>query len=143
MDEFGTVPYTSSAYMESVPKNIDVLQNLEFVVNRIWRQHREMSDYVAGRAYEAVFEHFRAEMRGHQSGPCTLTGLDREVFDDVKSMCEWRLGRATAKESPAEAPTPVSLSELVDCLRELRKSVERHTKIGGRQGYLTFIEKFM
>jgi hypothetical protein len=31
----------------------------------------------------------------------------------------------------------------VDCLRELVKSVERHTKIDGRQGYLTFIDGFL
>ena len=129
--------------MESVPKNIDVLQNLEFVVNRIWRENREMSDYVVGRAYEAVFERFRAEVRGHQPSPGKLTGLDREVFDAVQSICEWRLGRAPAPERAKETITPIPLLEQVDCLRELRKSVERHTKSGGRQGYLIFVEKFM
>ena len=129
--------------MNSEPKNLDVLQNLEFAVIKIWRTHREMSDHVAARAYEAAFERYRAEARGHQPKPCVLTGLDREVFDAVVAMCELRLGRATMPDVPKDAFPTLPVAELVDCLRELQKSVERHTKRGGRQGYLTFVDGFI
>ena len=129
--------------MNSEPKNLDVLQNLEFAVIEVWRAHREMTDHVAARGYEAAFEHYRAESRGHPPKPCELAGLDREVFDAVTAMCEFRLGRTSPPDGPAEIIPPIPVATLVDCLRELRKSVERHTKRGGRQGYLTFVDGFI
>ena len=128
--------------MSAEPQNIDVLQNLEFAVVNIWRKHRDMSDYVAARAYEAAFEHYRAEARGHQPKACALTGLDREVFDAVIEMCEFRLGRSNDPNSEVDEMPSLPVPELVDCLRQLRKSVERH-RSGGRQGYLTFVAQFV
>ena len=129
--------------MNSEPKNIDILQNLEFAVVEIYRKHREMSDHVAARAYEAVFERYRAEARGHQPKPSALTGLDLEVFDALVGMCELRLGRTPMNSAGDEAIPPIPANEIVDCLRELRKSVERHTRSGGRQGYLSFVDGFI
>jgi hypothetical protein len=71
--------------------NIDILQNLEFSVVQIWRAHPEMTDYTALRAYDAAFQIYRAELRGHIPKPPGLSGLDAEVFEAVKEMCEFRL----------------------------------------------------
>jgi hypothetical protein len=123
----------------------DVLQNLEFAVAEVWRAHPEMSDYTALSGYQAVFQFYRAEFRGQTPRPPSLQGLDAEVFDHLKSICEWRLGRGPAPGAPAEAEKlkPIPLDKLLDCLRELTRSVERHTKASGRQGYLTFIDQFL
>ena len=123
--------------------NLDILQNLEFAVIEVWRRQPDMTDHVAARAYEAAFERYRAEARGHAPKPCALTGLDREVFDAVIAMCEFRLGRAAIADGPPGSIPPIPVSKLVDCFRDLRKSVERHTKLGGRRGYLTFIDGFL
>jgi hypothetical protein len=123
--------------------NLDILQNLEFAVVEVWRRHPEMTDHVAARAYEAAFAHYRAESRGHQPKPCALTGLDRETLDALVAMCEFRLGRGPIAGGPAEPIPPIPVTTLMDCLRELHKSVERHTKRGGRQGYLSFIDGFL
>ncbi len=56
-------------------------------------------------------------------------------------MSEMRLGGTTAPDQP-EVP-PISLEDLVACLRKLRKSVDFWTKQGGRQGYLEYIDKFL
>lgn len=122
---------------------LDVLQNLEFTVVEIWRANREMSDYAALRAYEAAFQFYRAEMRGHTPKPHALSGLEAAAFDAVKSVCEFRLGRAPGPGSAAEKVPAVPLEKIVDCLRELSKSVERHTQQSGRQGYLNFIDRFL
>jgi len=127
--------------MKWTDDKLDVLQNLEFSVVEIWRTHPDMSDHVAHRAYEAAFQCYRAEARGHVQKPSGLTGLDATVFAAVKAMCEFRLGRAPGP-GPAGVPA-VSLEEITDCLRELSKSVARHTKRGGRQGYLTFIDQYL
>jgi len=123
--------------------NLDVLQNLEFVVVEVWRKHPDMTDYAAQRAYEAAFEWYRAEARGHPPKPPSLSGLDRVTFDVLKEMCELRLGRSTNGPGVSRSLPAVPVSQLVDCLRELRKSVERHTRLEGRQGYLKFIDQFL
>jgi sirohydrochlorin ferrochelatase len=129
--------------MSAPEDNLDILQNLEFAVVGVWRRHPEMTDHVALRAYEAAHEQYRAEARGHAPKPCALTGLDRETFDALSAMCEFRLGRRALPGGSDEPVPPIPVSRLLDCLRELRKSVERHTNLGGRQGYLTFIDHFL
>ncbi|HEY5913957.1 MAG TPA: hypothetical protein VJA21_25495 [Verrucomicrobiae bacterium] len=123
--------------------NLDVLQNLEASVVRIWRAHPEMTDYVALRAYEAAFQHYRSELRGATPKPSALRGLDGETFEAVKAMCEFRLGRSVGNSDAAKSIPPVALDVIVDCLRKLGKSVEHNTKTGGRKGYLTFIDRFL
>ena len=129
--------------MKWTEDKLDILQNLEFSVVEIWRAHPVMLDYSALRAYEAAFQIYRAELRGHTPKPTGLTGLDEKVFVSLHGMCEFRLGRGTSGFDGPEGIPPIPLQLLVDCLRELAKSTERHTKAEGRQGYLTFIDKFL
>ncbi|MGD0816276.1 MAG: hypothetical protein ABSA83_22005 [Verrucomicrobiota bacterium] len=129
--------------MEWADDKIGVLQNLEFSVVEIWRAHPEMSDYTALRVYEAAFQTYRAELRGHTPKPPGLSGLDAAAFEAVNAMCEFRLARGPNPVPGTENMPPIPLQLLVDCLRELVKSVERHTKMDGRQGYLTFIDEFL
>ena len=122
---------------------LDILQNLEFIVVEIWRDNPQMSDYVALRAYEAAFHSYREELRGHVIKPRALKDLDAITFESLKAMCEFRLGRGICPLPATAKIEPIALEVLVDCLRELVKSVQRHTKSGGRQGYLTFIDQFL
>jgi hypothetical protein len=129
--------------MKWTDEDLPVLQNLEFSVAQVWRAHPEMSDYAALRAYEAAFKLYRDQMRGHIPKPPTLKGLDAAAFEAVTEMCEIRLGRKADPDEKMAALPPVPLEKLVGYLRELARSVERHTFISGRQGYLTFIDKYV
>ena len=128
-------------------ENLDVLQNLEFAIGEVWRANPEMTDYSALRAYEAARQYYRAELRGQPPKPPALTGLEAEAFSAVKQMCEFRLGRdagpPAASEKDAVPVPPLPLEKLLVCLQELGKSVERHKRNGGRQGYLQFIDGFL
>jgi hypothetical protein len=127
-------------------ENLDVLQNLEFAIVELWRAHPEMTDYSALRAYEAAREHYRAEQRGRTPKPSTLSGLDATAFAELKKICEFRLGRDPGPQPAAGSEVsvePIPVEKLLACLQELAKSVERHTRTGGRQGYLTFIDRFL
>ena len=126
-------------------KNLDILQNLEFAIVEVWRAHPEMTDYSAQRAYEAARQFYRAEQRGQPPKPPALTGLDATAFEALKAMCEFRLGREDGPLPGAEEfpLTRIPLEKLIACLQELAKSVERHTRDGGRQGYLQFIDGFL
>ena len=127
-------------------ENLDVLQNLEFAIVEVWRANPAMTDYTALRAYEAARQYYRAEQRGSPPKPPALTGLDATAFEALKQMCEFRLGRDPGPP-PAEEQdvpvTPLPVEKLVACLQELAKSVERHTRSGGRQGYMKFIDQFL
>jgi hypothetical protein len=130
--------------MKPDQEHLDVLQNLEFAIVEVWREHPEMTDYSAQRAYEAARQFYRAELRGNPPTPPALTGLDATAFDTLKAMCEFRLGRSAGPPSEPNIPvTPIPVEILLGCLQELAKSVERHTRSGGRQGYLQFIDGFL
>ena len=132
--------------MKWAEENLDVLQNLEFAIVEVWRAHPEMTDYNALRAYEAARQFYRAEQRGSSSKPPVLTGLGATTLEALKQMCEFCLGRDPGPPPPEGKNVPVPpipLEKLIACLQELAKSVERHTRSGGRQGYLQFIDGFL
>lgn len=130
--------------MNGTEKNLDVLQNLEFAVVTVWRAHPRMADSTAQSAYEAARQFYRSVQRGRPPRPHGLTGLDATAFEAVQVVCERRLGRSAGPPSEPNLPvTPIPVETLVDCLQELVRSVERHTRAGGRQGYLTFIDRFL
>lgn len=127
--------------MSRTSEHLETLKHFETAVIRYWRRHRDMTDHVVDRTYAAAYERYRAEARARTPKPITLTGLDKDLCDAVLSVCEQELGRLPKTEGK---PTPaITVDQLLDCLRELRRSLERRTKEGGRQGYLTFVEAFI
>jgi len=133
--------------MEPDDKFMDVLQNLELAVIRVWRAHPELSDYAVMRAYDAAIAHYQATARGTVPKPDNLTDLDAEVFGAVQGVCEWRLGHR-AFEGDDDAATvaavePIAVADLVACLKKLRRSVDRWNRTGGRQGYLQLVGQYV
>lgn len=125
----------------------DVLQNIESVVARFYRKHPPMTDYAVLRTYEAVIDAYTAEKIDRQLRVRPRPGLEQELFEAVKMICEWRLGRAPSNsqgpgisEHPFE---PIDIDTLLACLKRLRKSVQKWNKQSGRQGYLDFMSQFI
>jgi hypothetical protein len=62
-------------------------------------------------------------------------------------MCEWRLGREDIDKKERHLQTkkakPISVEEIIACLKRIRKSVETWNKQGGRKGYLQYIDRFL
>jgi hypothetical protein len=127
--------------MEPTEDYLDVLQNIEFAVLQVWRKAPTLNNYNAMRAYDAAIAHYGAIARGVTPKPTGLTGLDATLFDAVKEMCEMRLGRG-ASAVDQDVPT-LPVEDLVSCLRKLRKSVDKWTREGGRQGYLELLKRFV
>jgi len=125
----------------------DVLQNIEFRVIRLYRAHPEMTDYAVLRIYEALAQLYSAEMTGRPPKPIEAEGLEAELFEGVKQMCELRLGRASLPaDLDVEEGTefePIEVETLVRCLKRLVNSVSHWTRLGGRQGYLNFVSEFV
>lgn len=128
-------------------KYLDVLQNIEFSIVSVYRDYEDLNDYEVMRALDALIEVFRAESRGHTPREVHLPEKkERLVFERVKDMCELRMGRATVESEDGEEVTlgdSKTPEEILGCLRKIRKSVERWTQRGGKQGYLEFVSEFL
>lgn len=126
-------------------EDLPALRELEATVVQFWLPHPEMNDHTVARAYETVYQHYRARFRGHEPKPPSLTGLDHELFKAVQTVCERLLvsGAKPVPGMPKGNTQPLTLEKMVEYLRELMNSVERHTKLGGRQGYLQFVRGFI
>lgn len=119
----------------------DVLQNIEAAIVSVQRGHPEMLDYDVDGALEALIALYTAEQRGRTAREPALHGLRHEVFGAVRGVCEWRLGRDPGDHDPAS--DGIGAEVIVACLKRVRTSVQRWTREGGRQGYLTFIRRFV
>lgn len=127
-------------------EDLPALRELESCILRVWDDRGEMNDYTVGRAYEAAYKFYRSVSRGGQPAPPPLNGLDLETHNAVHAVCEKLLttGAAPFKGMSKEANTkPLTVEKLVELLRELARSVERHTKLGGRKGYLEFVSEYL
>ena len=126
----------------------DVLQNIEFAILSVYRERPEMVDYEVEKALNGLIELYTAEERNREPRPQrNIQDASLLVYERTKSMCEWRLGRPDGLEAEdgqgIPMPEPITLSEMIACLKRIRKSVERWTKRGGRQGYLNFVGEFL
>jgi hypothetical protein len=126
----------------------DVLQNIEFAIVSTYREHPEdISDWSVEAALDALIRAYGAEHTGRTPPSARLSEAEQTIYDRVRRMCEWRLGREQLLA--AQAPPvmreiePKTLDEIVACLKRVRTSVKRWHKAGGRRGYLDFVGKYV
>lgn len=137
-------------------KYMDVLQNIEFSIVSVYRQHPEMVDWDALKAVETLIREYHAEQTHHLVPAVALKPLAQEVYESVKAMCEWRLGRSQPlveesksffkspfKKAPELKMEPKTTEEIILCLKRIRKSIELWNRRNGRQGYLAFISEYV
>ena len=123
---------------------LDVLQNLEWAIVNEFRQDPSILDLDAREAANALVRRYEAELESRSATGAPLSERARRIFEAVRSMCEWRLGRAPAPDGPPSDLYPnVSAAVLVLCLKRIRKSVDFWSKEGGRQGYLNFASQYL
>jgi hypothetical protein len=125
----------------------DVLQNIEAGIVQVYHRQATLSDWDVEMALEALIQFFNAEARGKPIELRQLPGIQEEVVRAAKAMCELRLGRGQLldeHDQPIELSlSPITVPEIVACLKRIRKSVQFWTKSGGRQGYLNYIVEFV
>ncbi len=120
---------------------MDVMQNIEAAVVMVYHQQPQLSDADVDRAYAALVQTYRNEAVGRAkvepAGEAALA-----VYRSVASLCEWRLGRETDLGSDGPAPDPLTVDVILQCLKRLRRSVEKWSSNGSR-GYLDYISQFV
>ena len=123
---------------------LDVLQNLEFAIVSVYKEQRDLRDLQVMRALDSLIELYRAESRGHQPKQHNLPEQENLVFERVKSMCEFRLGRENSGVDAFDVlGKTLTVDEILSCLRKVRRSVEKWNRRNGRQGYLQFVSQFV
>ena len=133
--------------MEFEEKYQDVLQNMEFAIIRVYRRHDELTDHDVETVLSDLIRGYQAGQRQREMTPPSLNDLRQELYDGVKSICDWRLGRTELGGEGAQGDVPrirpLQVDEIVACLKRIRKSVQKWTKRGGRQGYLKFVQQYI
>lgn len=127
--------------------HMDILQNIEFAIVSVYKEHPLLVDFDVENALSALISRYFAEATTHELRRANLNERAQLVYERVEAMCEWRLGRESSvaednKKFKLEAGS-VTLDVILACLKHIRKSVQRWNKEGGRQGYLTFIGRFI
>lgn len=126
----------------------DVLQNLEFGVIQVFRQHPELCDWDVLKAITSLIGYYNAAAKGKPPRHRPLRDvLAQQVYDHVLALCEWRLGRGELFNAQDNDPVnfsiePLEIIEIVACLKRIKKSVNFWTKKAGRQGYVNFTDNF-
>jgi hypothetical protein len=129
--------------MESFEERyLDVLQNIEMAILSVYRENHSLLDHDVDKVLNLLWMEYRNEGRGRETSSPKLGENAQLVYDRVKEVCEWRLGRRQEKKRSwlKTQPQSISMDEIMDCLKRIRKSVDMWTKQGGRQGYLYFID---
>jgi hypothetical protein len=133
--------------MDVEEEHLDILQNIEFAIMSVYRENPLLVDFDVEAAINALISLYHAQSQNHEPRRTNLNERATLVYERVETMCEFRLGR---EELPSKdirkrgpRPEPVTLDVIVACLKRIRKSVQRWNKEGGRQGYLTFVGRFV
>lgn len=108
---------------------LDVLQNIEFGIVQVYREHTNLLDHDVISALEALIDYYRAQEVNRPTRHFNLSDRTMLVFDNVKDICEWRLGRISLKvegeENDETNPEAITVNEIINCLKKyktLRKS---------------------
>src|SRR5207249_10968068 len=100
----------------------------------VYKAHADMTDYDAQAAVNALLRAYQAEARKSAPSAIKLSPLAQEAFDSVRAMCEWRLGRAQSTglfgRLRGLGVEPLSLEDMIDCLKRIRRSIERWNREG-------------
>jgi hypothetical protein len=133
--------------MDFENRYLDVLQNIEFAIIQVYRDHPELTDHQVDKAMEGLVRTYQAEQKGRSAPLLKLGTLDQQVYDNVYHICQIRLGRESFSDEQGddvEVPLePLQVDEIVACLRHIRGSISTWTKDYGRQGYLDFIKNYL
>ncbi|GJM41462.1 MAG: hypothetical protein DHS20C20_17440 [Ardenticatenaceae bacterium] len=124
-----------------------VLQNLEFALVQVYRAHDEMTDWETETAVASLIRTYNAEARRRKPPNLNLKPLAQEAYDNLQTMCEFRLGRTDMTNDSGETLDipiePISVNDLLICLKRIRRSIQMWHKEGGRRGYFDFVSQFL
>lgn len=135
---------------------IDVLQNIEAMIVRVYREHDDLKDSDVIEGLEELSIYYKNKNRGIEREKQDLDELPDMVYDYVKAICEFRLGSDKAiimgkldkevldtLDLSDEDEQSLSIDVLIKCLKKIIKSAKFWYKRNGVKGYLNYINEFI
>lgn len=117
---------------------LDVLQNIEWALLSLVKDHPELSDHDMLRIIGQALTYYKSQQRENPViAQSKLTDIRQDIFERIRSMCEWRLGGLPPPDKQI-ACNAITIEELILCLKRIEKSIKFWTKQGGRKGYINF-----
>ena len=104
---------------------MDVLQNIEMAIVSVYREHGDLLDYDVDGVLNLLWKEYRNEQINKTTPMPSLNENAQLVYERVKEMCEWRLGRTEIRSKDNFVrlkPEPISIDEILDCLKRILKS---------------------
>jgi hypothetical protein len=131
----------------SVEEYLDVLQNIEFALVSAYGDNPDLTDTGTMFAIETLIKVYSGQLQGREVALPQFKPEEQTAYDRAKAMCEWRLGRASMKDNKGKEvkmdTEPLTLEEIIACLKRIRKSIETWYKRGGRRGYYEFVRQYV
>ena len=122
--------------MEFTEEYLEVLQDLESPAMWLYQQYPGLLDDQVLEAYDALIKTYTRKARGKEPKPVALDSLELRLYEAVEAIAEeW----VTACPETGPEEPPLTIHELLNCLKRLRKSVRTWSAEEGPQGYLWFI----
>lgn len=126
---------------------LDVLMNLEMALISSYRENEEMVDWNALNVVNALIRVYTAELRGRNEPTLKLDEIEELPYDRAYIICEFHVGRGELATEDGEPigliPDAISVDELLQCLKRIRKSIELWRKEGGVKGYFNFVNNYL
>ncbi len=120
-------------------KYLDVLQNIEWSLLSSTKDNPKLCDHDMLRIVEHALAYYKSPQRDSFCVERKLADMQQEIFERVVATCDWRLGLQSLSPDKDLYCDPISVEELLLCLKRIEKSIKFWTKQGGRKGYITFV----
>lgn len=115
---------------EFAEEYVEVLQLLEVLVARFYRQHPQMYDLDVLYVYEALLKRIKAKLTNFPLPQNNLKGVSNDIYVLQLKFLE-------------EMENFYSLKEIQECLKLLEKSLKLWSREHGSKGYLNYIAQFI
>lgn len=125
----------------------DILQNIEFMIVRIYKENGELRDKNVLKSIEALKKHYHALVTRKNPVDPSLEGLELDIYKEIMLILERRRTPTNQADQPKrfsrafKAPTQDEI--FLACLSKIEKSVKRWTKERGERGYLDFVKHYI
>ena len=125
----------------------DILFGIEAAIVSVASETPELVDRNVLAAIDALIALYSFETKRGRRNLSPPTGRSGAVYERCLRTCEWQLGRKNIDGDPISEnyrdKEGLTVSELLRCLKRLRKSIRFWHKQGGRRGYLSYVSEFV
>jgi hypothetical protein len=125
----------------------DVLQNIESGITSVYRANPGLTDHSVMRVLESLVDDYKGDKIGRPPRAVPFSELEGCLKEVMRNACQWRLGREALEgvrgATPDMKPKPVTVDEIILCLKRIHKSAKTWNKDGGAQGYLNFVVDYV